>query len=157
MVRAGAPDSLRKREATPARLRKYALLAEGQFSESTIFRVLDTEWLATRTLRNGMVARAQRAPRSDRARLAQARRRRVDKGRHSATKPSPLRRVGRIVWTSPRHAALALATALACGALASRVNSLVAPPYAAILGATLLYPALIALWRRMPRAGWRRQ
>ena len=29
MVRAGAPDSLRRREATPPRLRKYALLAEG--------------------------------------------------------------------------------------------------------------------------------
>ena len=29
IVRAGAPDSLRKREATPPRLRKYALLAEG--------------------------------------------------------------------------------------------------------------------------------
>ena len=132
----------------------------GRFSESTIFRVLNTEWLATRTLqsglRNGMVARAQRAPRNDRARFPQAGRRRVGKGRRSATQPSLLRRVGWIVWTSPRHAALALATALACGAVASRVNSVVAPPYAAILGATLLYPALIALWRRMPRAGWRR-
>src|SRR5215472_10778794 len=110
-----------------------------------------------RTQRKGMVARPQRAPRSDRARFAQARRRRVGKGRHSATKPSLLRRVGRIVWTSPRHAALALAIALACGALASRINSLVAPPYAAILGATLLYSALITLWRRMSRVGWRGQ
>src|SRR5215469_3719201 len=110
-----------------------------------------------RMQRKEMVARPQRAPRTDPARVAQARRRRVGKGRRSATKPSLLCRVGRIVWTSPRHAALALATALACGALASRVNSLLAPPYAAILGAALVYPALIALWRRMPRAGWRRQ
>src|SRR5215469_3761281 len=104
-----------------------------------------------------MVARTRTALRSYRARFARARRRRVVKGRRSATKPPLLHRVGRIVWTSPRHAALALAIALACGALASRVYSLVAPPYAAILGAALVYPALIALWRRMPRAGWRRQ
>src|SRR5215471_2323090 len=104
-----------------------------------------------------MVARAQTAPRSDRARFTRARRRGVVKGRRCATMPSLLRRVGGIVWTSPRHAALALATSLTCGALASRVDSLVAPPYAAILGATLVYPALIAFWGRMPRLGWRRQ
>jgi hypothetical protein len=60
------------------------------------------------------------------------------------------------VWVSPRHAALALTTGLVCGALAARIGGPIAPPYAAILGTLIGYPALVAVWRRLPRAGWHR-
>ena len=67
------------------------------------------------------------------------------------TKPSVLRRVGRVIWVSPRHVALALATGLVCGGLASRIGGMISPPYAAILGTLVVYPALIAIWSRLPR------
>jgi hypothetical protein len=49
---------------------------------------------------------------------------------------------------SPRQAALALATGLVCGGLASRIDGMISPPYAAILGTLVVYPTLIAVWRR---------
>jgi len=72
------------------------------------------------------------------------------------TKPSVLRRIGRIVWVPPLHAVLALTTGVACGALAARFGGIVAPPYVAIFGAAVVYPALVAVWRRMPRSVGRR-
>jgi hypothetical protein len=51
-----------------------------------------------------------------------------------------------------RHAALAVVVGLLCGAAAARFAG-PAAPYAAIAGAVLLYPALIAAWRRRPRFG----
>jgi hypothetical protein len=30
---------------------------------------------------------------------------------------------------------------------------MISPPYAAILGTVILYPALVAVWRRLPRPG----
>ena len=83
------------------------------------------------------------------------RRRRTGGARRAATKRSVLRRVGRIVWVSPRHAALALAAGIVCGALVSRVGGMISPPYAAILGTLVGYPALVTLWRRLPRPGRR--
>jgi hypothetical protein len=72
-------------------------------------------------------------------------------------KPSVIRRVARVVWVSPRHAALALATGLVCGGLASRIDGMISPSYAAILGTLVVYPTLIAMWRRMPQPEWRRR
>jgi hypothetical protein len=87
---------------------------------------------------------------------APARRRRTG-ARRVARKASMIRRVARVVWVSPRHAALALATGLVCGGLASRVGGMISPPYAAILGTLVVYPALVAVWRLVPRSGRRRQ
>ncbi len=56
-----------------------------------------------------------------------------------------------MIWVSPRHAALALATGLVCGGLASRIDGMISPPYAAILGAVVAYPVLVAIWSRLPR------
>jgi hypothetical protein len=58
-----------------------------------------------------------------------------------------------MVWVSPRHLALALTTGLLCGVLSSRIGGTISPPYAAILGTLILYPALVAVWRRLPRPG----
>src|SRR6202795_2814824 len=103
-----------------------------------------------------MVAKAQTGTRSGPSTTtAPARRRRTGKGR-AARKPSVIRRVARVLWVSPRHAALALATGLVCGGLASRIGGMISPPYAAILGALVGYPALVAVWLRMPRPGRRR-
>jgi len=62
-----------------------------------------------------------------------------------------LRRLGQMIWTSPRHVALALATGLVCGALASRFDLLVSSPYAATLGTLVVYPAFFAIWSRLPQ------
>src|SRR6266446_903510 len=105
-----------------------------------------------------MVARAQTGTRSGRVTAsAPAPRRRSRESRRATIRRSVLLRIGRIIWVSPRHAALALATGLACGALASRIDGMVSPPYAAILGAAVFYPALLAVWRRLPRPGWHRR
>jgi len=63
-----------------------------------------------------------------------------------------LRRVGRFIWVFPRHAALAFVTGLIAGAIASRFGGVLAPPYAATLGATVVYPALAMVWRVIPRS-----
>src|ERR1700730_7741541 len=110
-----------------------------------------------------MVARAQTGTRSGRVTaFTPAPRRRSSVSRRTTTRPSILRRIGWIIWVSPRHAALSLATGLACGVLASRIDGMVSPPYAAILGAVVFYPALLAAvrrvmwWRLHHRGGWRR-
>src|SRR6266851_7277738 len=87
------------------------------------------------------------------AAAAPARRQRVGRARRAATKPSVLRQVGRMVWVSPRHAALGLATGLVCGVLSSRIGGMISPPYAAILGPLVVYPVLAAVWQRLPRRG----
>jgi hypothetical protein len=63
-----------------------------------------------------------------------------------------LARQGRMMTRSiPGHVALALATSLVCGAAAARFHAVIVPPYAAILGALVAYPALVAAWWRLPR------
>jgi hypothetical protein len=105
-----------------------------------------------------MVAKAQTGTRSGpNTAVAPARRRRTGAARRVAKKPSVIQRVARVVWVSPRHAALALATGLVCGSLASRIDGMISPPYAAILGTLVVYPSLIAVWRRMPQPRWRRR
>ena len=92
---------------------------------------------------------ARGAPTAD---AASGRRRRRFKGRRRVTKkPSLIRRLGRAVWVSPGHAALALTTGLVCGALATRVRVPISPPYAAILGTLLLYPFMLAIYWRLHR------
>jgi hypothetical protein len=63
-----------------------------------------------------------------------------------------LRRVWRMV---PRllagHTALALATGLACGIAAAHYPVVLSPPYAAILGTLVVYPAMVAMWWRLHR------
>ncbi|HEX4615208.1 MAG TPA: hypothetical protein VH230_04760 [Stellaceae bacterium] len=54
---------------------------------------------------------------------------------------------------SPRHAALALAIGLVCGVLVSRIGGVISPPYAAILGTLVGYPALVAVWQRLRPGG----
>jgi hypothetical protein len=104
------------------------------------------------------VARVTTATRSEQVTAsAPARRRRTSRARRTMKKPSVLLRIGRTVWVPPLHAALALTTGVACGALAARFSGTVVPPYAAIMGAAVVYPALIAVWRRMPRPGWHRR
>jgi hypothetical protein len=51
----------------------------------------------------------------------------------------------------PGHIALALTMGLACGVVAARYRAMILPPYAAILGALVAYPVLIAVWWRLPR------
>ena len=80
-----------------------------------------------------------------------ARRRRTGAARWVTRKPSVIRRVARVIWVSPRHAALALATGLVCGGLASRIGGMISPPFAAILGTLVVYPALVAIWSRLSR------
>ena len=104
-----------------------------------------------------MVAKAQTGTRSGpNTTAARARRQRTGAARRVAKKPSVIRRVARMVWVSPRHATLALATGLVCGGLASRIDGVISPPYAAILGTVVGYPALVTVWLRTPRPGRRR-
>src|SRR6266571_2323059 len=103
----------------------------------------------------GMVAKAATGTRSGPSTTAApTRRRRTGGGRRITRKPSVIRRVARMAWVSPRHAALALATGLICGGLAAHIGGMISPPYAAILGTLVVYPALVAVWRRMPRPEW---
>jgi hypothetical protein len=86
-----------------------------------------------------------------------ARRRRTG-ARRLTKKVSVIRRVARVVWGLPRHAALALAVGLVCGGLAARIGGgMISPPYAAILGTLVVYPALVTVWRLVPRPGRRRR
>src|SRR6202040_27630 len=64
---------------------------------------------------------------------------------------STLRQVGRVIWMFPRHAALAFVTGLIAGSIASRFGGVLGPPYAAILAATVVYPALAMACRVIPR------
>jgi hypothetical protein len=107
--------------------------------------------------RGGGMARAQAHARGGpTAAATPSRRLRATGGRRVSKKPSVIRRVGHAVWVAPRHAALALTTGLACGAVAARIDGLISAPYAAILGTLAGYPALVAVWRRLPRSGSRR-
>src|SRR5712675_1190451 len=83
-----------------------------------------------------MVARVTTAIRSEQV-TAPARRRRTSRARRAMTKPSVLRRIGRIVWVPPLHTVLALTTGVVCGALAARFGGIVASPYAATFGAVV--------------------
>ena len=47
------------------------------------------------------------------------------------------------------------ATGPVCGGLALRIGGMISPAYAAILGTLVAYPALVAVWRRVPRPGKR--
>jgi uncharacterized protein (DUF2062 family) len=68
-----------------------------------------------------------------------------------------LRRVWRVIaWPLSGHVALALATGLACGTVASRYPGAIEPPYAAILGTLILYPVMVTAWWRLNSLGGRR-
>jgi hypothetical protein len=78
--------------------------------------------------------------------------------RPQATPMNTKRRLARRVWrlltrSLPAHVALALAVGLGCGVAAARYHTVISPPYAAILGALVAYPALVVAWRRLPRPG----
>jgi hypothetical protein len=105
----------------------------------------------------GMVAKAQTGTRSGPGTATTPARRRRTGTPRAARKPSAVRRVARVLWVSPGHAALAFATGLVCGGLASRIGGVISPPYAAILGTLVVYPALVAVWRLVPRPGRRRR
>ena len=54
-------------------------------------------------------------------------------------------------WPLTGQVALALATGLSCGIAAAHYPVVISPPYAAILGTLVAYPALVAMWRRLHR------
>jgi len=56
-----------------------------------------------------------------------------------------------MTWPLSGHVALALATGLAGGIAAARYPTAISPPYAAILGALVVYPAMVAMWWRLHR------
>ncbi len=63
-----------------------------------------------------------------------------------------LRRAWRILtWPLSGHVALAMATGLACGIVDAHYPMVISPPYAAILGTLVLYPAMVAMWWRLNR------
>ncbi len=69
-----------------------------------------------------------------------------------------LRRAWQIAtWPLSGHIALALATGLVCWTLVSRYLdiSAAAPAYAALLGALVVYPAMVAAWWRLNPTGGR--
>src|SRR3954468_266234 len=78
-------------------------------------------------------------------------RRRSGRGRRASKRFSLIRRIGRAIWLSPLHIGLALTTGLGCGAVAARHETLISAHVAAILGPVVAYPALVAIWRRLPR------
>jgi len=47
--------------------------------------------------------------------------------------------------------ALALATGLACGIATAHYPVVISPPYAAILGTLVVYPAMITMWWHLNR------
>ena len=70
-----------------------------------------------------------------------------------------LRRAGQIItWPLSGHLALALATGLVCGTIASHYTKIIvlAPSYAALAGTLVIYPVVVAAWRLMDRSGGRR-
>jgi len=44
-----------------------------------------------------------------------------------------------------------MATGLACGIVDAHYPMVISPPYAAILGTLVLYPAMVAMWWRLNR------
>jgi hypothetical protein len=69
-----------------------------------------------------------------------------------ATTRRSLRRVWRAMsWPLPGHLVFALATGVASGATAAHYPDVISPPYAAILGAVILYPLMLTIWWRLHR------
>jgi uncharacterized protein (DUF2062 family) len=67
-----------------------------------------------------------------------------------------LRRAWRVMtWPLSGHVALALATGLACGTTAAHYPIVISPSYAAILGTLVVYPTIVATWRRFNPPGGR--
>ncbi len=62
-----------------------------------------------------------------------------------------------MTWPLSGHVVLALATGLACGTVAARYPAVIEPPYAAILGALILYPLMVAAWWRIHSPGGRQR
>jgi hypothetical protein len=68
-----------------------------------------------------------------------------------------LRRAWRVMtWPLSGYIALALATGLACGTLASRYPDVIEPSYAAVLGTFILYPLMVVVWWRLHSPGGRK-
>ena len=65
-----------------------------------------------------------------------------------------LRRAWRVItWPLSGHIALALVTGLACGITAAGYRNVISPPYAALVGALVVYPAMVGMWWRLHRPG----
>jgi hypothetical protein len=60
-----------------------------------------------------------------------------------------------MTWPLSGHVALALATGLTGGIAAAHYPTAISPPYAAILGTLVVYPAMFAMWWRFNRPGGR--
>jgi hypothetical protein len=65
-----------------------------------------------------------------------------------------LRRAWRaMTWPLSGHIVFALATGLACGIAAARYPDVISPPYAALVGTLVVYPAMVGMWWRLQRPG----
>jgi len=60
-----------------------------------------------------------------------------------------------MTWPLSGHIVFALAMGLACGTAVARNPDVIAlaPPYAAILGTLVIYPAMAGMWWRLHRPG----
>ena len=77
-------------------------------------------------------------------------------GEHMRTMRRSLHRAWRVMtWPLSGHIALALGTGLAFGITDAHYPTVISPPYAAILGTLIVYPAMVAMWWRLHRPGGR--
>ena len=65
------------------------------------------------------------------------------------TRRRSLRRVWLMTWPLSGHIALALGTGLAFGIADAHYATVISPPYAAIVGTLVVYPAMVAMWWRV--------
>jgi hypothetical protein len=61
-----------------------------------------------------------------------------------------------MTWPLAGHIVFALGMGLGCGAVAAHHPQVIGPPYAAILGAIVLYPTMVVMWWRLHPPGGRR-
>ena len=65
-----------------------------------------------------------------------------------------LRRAWRVMtWPLSAHLMFALGTGLASGIAAALYPTVIAAPYAAIIGTLVVYPVMVAIWWRLNQLG----
>jgi hypothetical protein len=65
-----------------------------------------------------------------------------------------LRRAWRVLtWPLAAHIVFALGAGFACAIVATNYPQVMAPPYAAVLGAVVVYPAMVTVWWHLHRPG----
>jgi hypothetical protein len=65
-----------------------------------------------------------------------------------------LRRAWRVLtWPLAGHIVFALGTGFACAVVATNYPQVMAPPYAAVFGVIVLYPAMVTVWWHLHRPG----